>query len=257
MPDMQIQQGDCLDLDLGRSNALVYCDPPFCSQRDWGEFPDTWTDLPGYLDYLIPRLERGWDSLRPGGVMAVHLGTYAAAHVRVHLEDYVGNTWESEIVWCYNSGGAGQRKLANKHDVINVWRKDGEPRTFNIIREPYATMNVKDRKGFHPDGRMQTDVWQVGFLPTNSRERTGYPTQKPEALLERLLLTYTNPGDRVCDPFAGSGTLGAVAYRIGRHSLSCDTSDEAYRVMVGRIGAERVFPQEAPCGMRAWPKRGG
>lgn len=231
-----IVHGDCLTANLGDANALAYCDPPFYSQQSYGAFDDVWNSRTEFLSYLLVRLVTVWDSLRPGGVLAVHLDPRMAPYVRVHLEQAIGvDKWESEIVWSYASGGASKRRLAAKHDVINVWRKYGDPRTFNIVREPYATPNVADRAGFHPQGRMLTDVWSISFIGTSSSERVGYPTQKPEALLERLLTIYSDVGDCVLDPFAGSGTTGAVAAKLGRSAILVDQSNDAVATMASRL----------------------
>lgn len=161
---------------------------------------------------------------------------HAAHHVRLGLERVFGETnFRNEIIWCYNSGGASKKHFSRKHDNLFVYAKNADSCKFNLIREPYPR-NYGDREGFHPDGRIMNDWWQIGILSTTAKERNGYPTQKPLELLERILKAYTNEGDLVLDCFCGSGTLGAAAKNLNREFVLVDNNPEAIKVTKKRIG---------------------
>lgn len=233
----QIFHQDCIDLTLTEKVQLVYADPPFFVQRDLGSFADFWPSIMDYVDYLTTRLKVCWNLLDKHGVMIVHLDWHAVHYIRVALDQAFGpERFLNEIIWKYNSGGASKRWLARKHDNLLVYVK-GSDYTFNIHREPYATPNVQGRAGFHPDGRMLNDVWAIPFISTTAAERTGYATQKPLLLLERIISIFSNIGDTILDPFAGSGTTGAAAHGLQRNAIMCDTNREAVEVMMKRFAS--------------------
>ena len=170
--------------------------------------------------------------------MLVHVDWRASHYIKLsmdRMEQFGYGNFKNEIVWKYNSGGASKRHLSRKHDTILWYVKGDGDYTFNILREPYATPDTEGRPGFHPDGRMLTDVWDIPFLSTTSGERTGYPTQKPLKLLERVVEVFSNPGDTVLDGFCGSGTTGLAAKRLGRNSILVDAGGEAVKVSKKRI----------------------
>lgn len=233
----KVVQADLLSAPLGAQPFdLVYIDPPFNSNNDFGHYNDEWASMEDYLTFLIPRISRCYSALREGGNLLVHLDWRASHYVKVAVDTHIANyeDFRNEIVWQYNSGGASKRHLSRKHDVILWWSK-GSGYTFNVLREPYATPDVKGRPGFHPDGRMLTDVWAIPFLSTTAKERTGYPTQKPLALLERVVKVFSNPDDLVLDGFCGSGTTGVAAKLNGRDCLLVDKGAEAVKVARKRI----------------------
>jgi site-specific DNA-methyltransferase (adenine-specific) len=143
----------------------------------------------------------------------------------------------NEIIWAYDYGGRRKDIWPRKHDNI-LWYAKGDRWTFNadaVDRIPYmAPELVTPEKAAR--GKMPTDVWWMTIVPTNSRERTGYPTQKPEKLLERIIAASSSPGELVLDFFAGSGTTGAVAKRMGRHFLMVDSNPEAVAIAQRRVG---------------------
>jgi site-specific DNA-methyltransferase (adenine-specific) len=213
---------------------LVYLDPPFNSNNDFGQYDDRWKSMDEYVDFLIPRVMRCASLLKEDSNLLVHLDWRASHYIKVALDKELGyDNFKNEIIWQYNSGGASKRHLSRKHDVI-MWWGFGDY-TFNIQREPYATPNVSDRSGFHPDGRMLTDVWNIPFLSTTSKERVGYPTQKPITLLERVIEIFTNPGDVVLDGFCGSGTTGVAAKKLGRKYLLVDQNPDAVKTAEKRL----------------------
>jgi len=231
---------------------LVYMDPPFMTQKSHGAFDDRWSSRAEFVDTIMSWVGCCWEVLEPGGNLILHLDPRSAPWFRVRMEqDHADAVWHNDVIWSYNSGGAGQRELARKHDVLMWWSK-GPEWTFNVLREPYATPNVEGRKGFHPDGRMMTDVWAISILSTTSRERVHYPTQKPLTLLDRVVRTWSNTGDWVLDPCCGSGTTGVAAMRTGRKAFLVDQSLEACRVTATRMNFEEslrlaIDSEEVPC----------
>lgn len=214
---------------------LVYIDPPFHTNRDFGQYDDRWESLEKYLGFSMENISACVNLLKDGGNFLIHLDWRASHYVKVATDEIIGHdNFHNEIVWQYNSGGASKRHLSRKHDVILWWSK-GDGYTFNVLREPYATPNVEGRAGFHPEGRMLTDVWRIPFISTTSPERTGYPTQKPVQLLERVIRVFSDPGDLVFDGFCGSGTTGVAAKLLGRDSIMVDESPEAVATARKRI----------------------
>lgn len=239
MISTEIIQGDIVDMkgQFTGSVELVYVDPPFFTQRKHGDsFDDRWDDIEHYVNEVTWRITHGWDALKPGGTLLVHLDWHAVHYVKVKLDLMAWNgEFQNEIIWKYNSGGASKKRLARKHDTILVYTKNGANPTFNPIREPYPH-DYGDRPGFHPDGKLLSDVWtDISFLGTSSKERTGYPTQKPVALLERLVYLYSNPGDTVLDFYCGSGTTGVAARNLGRNAILIDKNPDAIEVAASRL----------------------
>jgi len=238
---------------------LIYVDPPFLTQRRLGRaqspesFEDTWQGGPqGYLDFLAPRLAQCHRLLPTSGTLYVHLDYRVSHHVRVQLESLFGaENFLNEIIWHYRTGGVAKRWFGRKHDTILVYAKARSQHTFHVQRggrfrtqglnldelgRPYK--NTKSgRLYFDAAGPILTDVWDVPFLSTVSKERTGWPTQKPLALLERIIRASSNPGDTVADFFAGSGTTLVAARRLGRGVFGCDLSPEAVEIARRRLEA--------------------
>ncbi len=227
--------GDILTCPLPYNLNLCYLDPPYNTGTNFGAFNDQWANIDAYTAYLTPRIKRCWDHLAEGGNLIVHVDWRAVHYLKVAIDQFANpNNFHNEIVWAYNSGGASKRHLSRKHDTLLWWAK-GEGWTFNIQREPYATPNVEHRPGFHPDGRMLTDVWNIPFISTTSKERTGYPTQKPVALAERIINVFSNPDDLICDPFCGSGTTGVAAQQLGRRFYLVDINPDAIATAEQRL----------------------
>jgi site-specific DNA-methyltransferase (adenine-specific) len=155
------------------------------------------------------------------------------------LDDIAGEqNFLNEIVWAYRSGGASKRHLSRKHDTL-LWYAKGDGYTFNPQRVPYAPGTDVSRPGFHPDGKLMTDVWDISFISTSSHERTGWPTQKPVTLLSRVVELFSNRGDVVLDPFCGSGTTGVAAKRLGRGSVLLDVNPDATALAGERVWGEK------------------
>jgi site-specific DNA-methyltransferase (adenine-specific) len=142
--------------------------------------------------------------------------------------------FRNEIIWCYSSGGASRRHFSRKHDNLFVYSKNADKAKFNVIREPYPR-DYGDREGFHPDGRIMNDWWQIGILSTTANERVGYPTQKPLELMKRLVTAYTDEGDVVLDYFCGSGTTAVAAKMLNRKYVICDKNPTAIELATKRL----------------------
>jgi site-specific DNA-methyltransferase (adenine-specific) len=192
-----------------------------------------------YLGFLAPRLEEIWRVLHPTGTLYLHLDYREAHYVKIFLDELFGRVcFLNELIWAYDYGGKPKNRWPQKHDTILVYVKD--PRNYyfdneGVEREPYMAPGlVTPEKAAR--GKLPVSViWHTIVSPTG-REKTGYPTQKPEGLLRRFVQASSRPGDLCLDPFAGSGTLGAVARKLGRRYLLIDESPEAVRIMRERLG---------------------
>lgn len=193
--------------------------------------------LEEYLDFLHERLVEMHRVLRPTGSLYLHLDFHAVHHARLVLDDIFGpERFLNEVIWAYDYGGRARDKWPRKHDNI-LWYRRGETWTFNrdeIDRVPYMAPGLvgADRAA---RGKLPTDVWWMTIVPTSGRERTGYPTQKPLKLLERIVRASSNPGDVVADFFGGSGTTAVAAARLGRRFLVTDISPEAVEITERRL----------------------
>jgi site-specific DNA-methyltransferase (adenine-specific) len=200
------------------------------------EYADDFGD--GYLGFLMPRIESSLRCLTPDGSLMVHLDTREVHYVKVALDRLLGRRrFMNEIVWAYDFGGRPKTRWPAKHDTILWYAMDPGNYVFNyraIDRVPYmAPRLVTPEKAAR--GKTPTDVWWQTIVPTNSREKTGYPTQKPLGLLRRIVAVHSNAGDTVLDCFAGSGTTGAAAAELGREFILIDSSPEAVRIMERRL----------------------
>lgn len=237
----KLVKGDCFRVLDHYKNffKLIYIDPPFNTgkqqQGSQGSYHDRWLSTGDYLDWLMPRIEKMWTALRKEGSLVVHVDPSISHYVKVALDLTLGEEhYRNEVIWAYNSGGASKKHLSKKHDTL-FWYAKSKDSTFNVLREPYASTKVEGRKGFHPEGRMLTDVWNISFLSTTSGERTGYPTQKPLELLKRVIQLWSNEGDWVGDFFAGSGTTGKAAQILRRPFILADNNISAIETMKARL----------------------
>ena len=191
-----------------------------------------------YGAFLMPRLEEAWRLLADDGTLYLHLDYREAHYAKVMLDAVFGrDSFLNELIWAYDYGAKSRRRWPTKHDTILVYVKTPGGHVFNsddIDREPYMAPGlVTAEKAAR--GKLPTDVWWHTIVPTTGREKTGYPTQKPEGILRRIVQASSRPGDRVLDLFAGSGTIGAVASALGRDAVLVDESPEAIRVMRERM----------------------
>ncbi len=192
-----------------------------------------------YVGYLGPRLAEARRLLAPWGTLYLHLDYREAHYCKVALDGLFGREcFLNEIVWAYDFGGRSRRRWPAKHDTILVYVRDAARYHFDsaeVDREPYMAPGlVGPEKAAR--GKLPTDVWWHTIVGTSGRERTGYPTQKPEGVVRRAVAASSRPGGWCLDFFAGSGTLGAAAAAMGRRYVLIDRSEEAIGVMERRLG---------------------
>jgi DNA modification methylase len=193
-----------------------------------------------YLAFLEPRLRELHRVLATEGTLYLHLDYREAHYVKLLLDEVFGrDCFLNELIWAYDYGAKPRRRWPQKHDTILVYVKDPAAYHFDaeaVEREPYMAPGlVTPEKAAR--GKLPTSVWWHTIVSPTGREKTGYPTQKPEALLRRMVQASSRRGDLCLDPFAGSGTLGAAAAALGRRYLLIDERPEAVAVMRRRLGA--------------------
>ena len=245
---------------------LIYADPPFFTNRRYparigrGEdsrkpaewqmaegYHDHWDGLDTYLDFLYQRLAIMYRLLTPNGTLYLHLDWHADSYARLLLDEIFGSDhFLNEIIWTYHGPSPIRRAFNRKHDTILAYVKN-DKYIFNVdaVREPYnentvKTFNASPKAGFGkvPDlerGKVPEDWWYFPVIARLHTERTGYPTQKPVALLERILQASSNPGDMVADFFCGSGTTPFVASKNGRLFIACDETFRALHTTRSRL----------------------
>ena len=198
-------------------------------------FADRFDD---YRAFLRPRLVEAYRVLTPTGSLYFHIDYREVHYCKVLLDDIFGREcFLNEIIWAYDYGARTRKKWPAKHDNILLYVKDPDCYTFNvddIDRIPYMAPGlVGPEKAAR--GKLPTDTWWHTIVSPNGREKTGYPTQKPLGILERIIRASSNPGDVVLDFFAGSGTTGVAAAQLGRSFILIDNNAEALRVMGARL----------------------
>ncbi len=191
-----------------------------------------------FLGFLEPRLEEAYRILKPQGSLFFHLDYREIHYCKVLLDGIFGrSSFINEIIWAYDYGARSKTRWSPKHDNILWYARDAAHYTFNyeeVDRIPYMAPDLvgaeKTRRGKTP-----TDVWWHTIVSPNGKEKTGYATQKPLGIIDRIVKVHSHPGDLLCDFFAGSGTLGVSACRLGRHAVLVDESSAAMRVMRQRL----------------------
>ena len=268
----------------GTQAALAYLDPPFftgkahvrvtrkrerpgkVSRSTTLAFDDRWDGLPAYLQALRDRVAAARELLADHGSLVLHLDPKTSHYAKIICDEVFGSRcFASEIIWRYRRWPSKTKNFQRVHDVLLRYVKDAsvEPR-FQQMYEPLAASTVatwglqrqraivgaagvrtrSSRTADASPGAPLGDVWEIGIVGPVARERTGYPTQKPEALLDRLIQACTHPGDVVLDPYAGSGTTLVVANRLGRRVLGIDNSPEALDVIRQRLEQAGVAASE-------------
>ncbi len=202
-------------------------------------FDDVFDDFAAFLE---PRLAEAHRLLAARGSLFVHLDAREVHYCKVMLDGIFGRaSFLNEIIWAYDYGGRTKRRWPAKHDTILWYARDPAHYTFNydqIDRIPYMAPGlVGPEKAAR--GKTPTDVWWQTIVSPQGREKTGYPTQKPLRLIERIVRVHSNPGDRLLDFFAGSGTLGAAAHGLGRDAVLIDNHPEAIALMADRLADAR------------------
>jgi site-specific DNA-methyltransferase (adenine-specific) len=200
------------------------------------EYADIFAD---YEAFICPRLEEAHRLLKPQGSLYFHIDYREVHYCKVWLDGIFGReSFINEIIWAYDYGGKPKSKWPAKHDNILFYAKDPDHYTFNvdeIEREPYMAPGlVGPEKAAR--GKLPTDVWWHTIVSTNGKEKTGYPTQKPLGVINRIVTASSNPGEVVLDFFAGSGTVGESCLMLGRKFILVDNNPEAMEVMARRFG---------------------
>lgn len=223
---------------------LVCTDPPFgigkIQRTHDYEYDDPDFEYFDMMRALFVELKR---VVKPDGTIYLHLDYHNVHRIKLMMDEAfepeIG--FLNEIIWAYDYGGRTKFRWPTKHDNILMYA--GNNYTFNydaIDRIPYMAPGLFGAKQ-HPEGKTPTDVWWHTIVPTNSSERTGYPTQKPVGLYERMIKASSNPGELVLDPFAGSGTTVQAAINTAREFVACDENPDAFEVMHRRfINAEGI-----------------
>jgi site-specific DNA-methyltransferase (adenine-specific) len=194
-----------------------------------------------YLAFLEPRLARARDLLAAHGTLYFHIDYREAHYCKLLLDEVFGReAFLNELIWAYDYGAKPRRRWPAKHDTILAYVRTPGGHHFDadaVDREPYMAPGlVSAEKAAR--GKRPTDVWFHTIVPTAGREKTGYPTQKPEGVLRRLVAASSRPGSWCLDPFAGSGTLGAVCRELGRRFVLVDENPVAIEVMSERLESE-------------------
>lgn len=268
MPAIEVYFGDNLPILQAMPDAcvsLVYIDPPFntgkvqartqlSTVRDENgdrtgfqgkryrtvkigtkRYADMFED---YLSFLEPRLVEARRILKPNGSIFFHVDYREAHYCKILLDQVFGRaSFMNEIIWAYDYGARTKKKWSAKHDTIFWYAKTPEDYVFNfdeMDRIPYMAPGLVGKEKA-ARGKTPTDVWWHTIVSPSGREKTGYPTQKPRGVLDRILKVHTGVGDTVCDFFAGSGTLGESAATLGRKCILIDANPEALRVMEKRF----------------------
>jgi site-specific DNA-methyltransferase (adenine-specific) len=243
--------------DFAGQVDLIYLDPPFATGGQFvmgaasglkmqPAYCDTWADEDQYLQWLYETLALARDLLKDSGSIYVHLAHHMGQYGRVLLDEVFGREcFQNEIIWSYRTGGASQRRFARKHDNIFFYTKSLSDWTFNPRKErSYMMHRYGYRKSdFQIDSQtgqqfslvFPRDVWEIPSVGSVTAERVGYPTQKPEHLLERIIRSSSNEGDVVLDCFAGSGTTAVVAEKLGRRWITSDASPVAIKTTRNRL----------------------
>jgi site-specific DNA-methyltransferase (adenine-specific) len=272
-PDLVVH-GDNLAVLAGlpdESFRLIYIDPPFNTGRVQSRqtmstvrsaegtrkgfqgrnyetvkgllysYDDSFAD---YWDFLEPRLEEAWRLLDDRGTLYLHLDFREVHYAKVVLDALFGREhFLNEIIWAYDYGARAKNKWPAKHDTILVYVKN--PKTYffdnaEVDREPYMAPGLVTPEKVAL-GKLPTDVWWHTIVSPTGKEKTGYATQKPEGILRRIVHASSAPGDWVLDFFAGSGTTGAVAHKLGRRFVLVEQNPQALEIIRARLpGATHI-----------------
>ena len=196
-----------------------------------------------YTAFLKPRLQEAWRVLKPNGSLYFHIDYREVHYCKVLLDQiFDRENFLNEIIWAYDYGGRAKDRWPAKHDDILFYAKDRQHYTFNresIDRIPYMAPGLVSKEKA-ARGKLPTDTWWHTIVGTNSKEKTGYPTQKPLAIIERILSASSNPGDLVLDFFAGSGTTGAACLKLDRRFILVDNNLQSIEVMKKRFLNEPI-----------------
>lgn len=239
-----IQEGDCLDLLLSlpeQSVDLAYIDPPFATGRrqagrNGNAYEDSWSSIDAWIDFMRPRLAMTVRALSRTGAILIHCDWRTSHHLRLMLDDLLGaEQFQNHLVWQYGLGGSSPRRFARKHDDI-LYYTASSSWYFDPPMVPATSQRMRGML------KKATDVLDIPSINNMAHERTGWPTQKPLALLELLVRACCPPKGVVLDPMCGSGTTLLAAANTGRHYIGFDRLPEAATITRDRIERERIHP---------------
>ncbi len=267
-PHINIYQSDNLPILQSLPSSfvdLIYIDPPFNTGRKQSrtqirtvqdksgdrmgfqgkkyktlklgtkDYEDSFEDFEAFIK---PRIQEAYRILKPQGSLFFHIDYRESHYCKIWLDELFGrNCFQNEIVWAYDYGARSKKKWSAKHDNIFWYSKDPKQYTYNydaIDRIPYMAPGLVGKEKA-ARGKTPTDVWWHTIVSPNGKEKTGYPTQKPRGVIDRIIKVHSNPEETVCDFFAGSGTVGESAYMLGRSSLLVDKNPQAIEVMLKRF----------------------
>ena len=239
-----IQEGDCLELltELPEHSVdLVYMDPPFAtgrrqSGRDGNAYEDSWPSIEEWVAFMRPRLELAVRALATTGSILLHCDWRTSHHLRLMLDEILGaEQFQNHLIWQYGLGGSSPRRFARKHDDILYYTVSG---TW-FFDPPMVPATSQRMRGML---KKATDVLDIPAINNMAHERSGWPTQKPLALLELLIRACCPPQGVVLDPMCGSGTTLVAAANTGRHFIGIDRLAEAAAIARDRIMSERIYP---------------
>lgn len=239
--DIQIYNCKNTDLDLEPESVdLIYGDILYGTGN---KFKDAYQDITSdpyvVADTYMPVLVHLYKLLKPTGQIVLQMDYRINYLLRSLMNHVFGDkNFRNEMIWVYNSAPHKKGCLGHRHDTLLRYSKS-DIFTFNEIREPYsetAPRGYAKEKYYHPDGKLIGDVWDdVKMLGQNDKtERTGYPTQKPVKLIERIVTLFSNKGDTVLDPYMGSGTTMEACMNLARKFIGCDSSEQAFEVTLNR-----------------------
>lgn len=198
-------------------------------------FADSFDD---FLAFIEPRVREARRILKPAGSFFLHIDYREVHYCKVLADRIFGRaSFMNEIIWAYDYGARTRKKWSAKHDNILWYAKNPDDYTYNfdeVDRIPYMAPGLVGKEKA-ARGKTPTDVWWHTIVPTNGKEKTGYPTQKPLGVLERIVRVHSNPGDLVLDFFAGSGTTGDAAARLDRDFVLIDNNPDAVHIMARRL----------------------
>ena len=253
-----LYRGDCLDVMRGMdagSVDLIYLDPPYCTQKNWGEFDDRWESFDVYLVFMEERLRECHRVLAETGSLYLHVDPNTSHYLKVMLDGIFGRkNFRNEIVWSYRHFSREGRDFQKTHDVlfryvagkVFSWNQQYEQKsegslkrwgTKSVVHEPHPKTGKKRVVASDQEskGVCMRDVWEISGFTGPSHEYCGYPTQKPIALLDRIIQASSNAGDLVLDPFCGSGTTLAAARQLGRRYIGIDQNPNAIELCTDRL----------------------
>ena len=271
----KIIHGDCLDVMLDMESDsidLIATDPPYNSGRDFKEYKDRWGGVNNFLDFIQPRIQEISRLLKPNGSFYLQCDQTASHYLKIILDEIIGvENFRNQIIWTYNKWSNNINNFQMNYDIILYYVKS-DNFTFNqqrveCIGESYA---YRRKRGFYPDGdrilvynwdkfkksdlykdpenrkivdrtkalegKPMSNCWNdISYIHASGKERTGYPTQKPIALYERIIKASSNENDIVMDPFCGSGTTIAAAKNLNRRYIGIDENENAVEITNKRL----------------------